>query len=47
MLMKLRSMVRDAEPDSQPVWAVERDIRITRIGRFLRCTRLDELPQLF
>jgi exopolysaccharide biosynthesis polyprenyl glycosylphosphotransferase len=47
MLVKFRSMVRDAEPDGQPVWAVERDIRITRIGRFLRCTRLDELPQLF
>ncbi|MBV8774973.1 MAG: exopolysaccharide biosynthesis polyprenyl glycosylphosphotransferase [Deltaproteobacteria bacterium] len=47
MLMKFRSMVRDAEPDGQPVWAAERDIRITRIGRFLRCTRLDELPQLF
>jgi exopolysaccharide biosynthesis polyprenyl glycosylphosphotransferase len=47
MLMKFRSMVCDAEPHGQPVWAVERDIRITRIGRFLRCTRLDELPQLF
>jgi exopolysaccharide biosynthesis polyprenyl glycosylphosphotransferase len=47
MLMKFRSMVRDAEPDGQPVWAAERDLRITRVGRFLRCTRLDELPQLF
>jgi exopolysaccharide biosynthesis polyprenyl glycosylphosphotransferase len=47
MLIKFRSMVRDAEPDGQPVWAAERDLRITRVGRFLRCTRLDELPQLF
>jgi lipopolysaccharide/colanic/teichoic acid biosynthesis glycosyltransferase len=27
-----------------PIWAAERDPRITRIGRFVRCTRIDELP---
>jgi lipopolysaccharide/colanic/teichoic acid biosynthesis glycosyltransferase len=46
IIMKFRSMVRDAEPYGHPVWAAERDIRITRVGRFLRCTRLDELPQV-
>jgi lipopolysaccharide/colanic/teichoic acid biosynthesis glycosyltransferase len=40
-------MVDDAEPDGRPVWAAERDVRITRVGRFIRCTRVDELPQLF
>jgi lipopolysaccharide/colanic/teichoic acid biosynthesis glycosyltransferase len=47
MLLKFRSMVLDAEPDGRPVWAVERDVRITRVGRFIGCTRIDELPQLF
>jgi lipopolysaccharide/colanic/teichoic acid biosynthesis glycosyltransferase len=47
MLLKFRSMVDDAEPDGRPVWASERDIRITRVGRLIRCTRIDELPQLF
>ena len=47
MLLKFRSMVLDAEPDGRPVWAAERDIRITRVGRFIRCTHIDELPQLF
>ena len=46
-LLKFRSMVLDAEPDGRPVWAAERDARITRVGRFIRRTRIDELPQLF
>jgi lipopolysaccharide/colanic/teichoic acid biosynthesis glycosyltransferase len=46
-LLKFRSMINNAEPDGQPVWAARRDIRITRVGRFIRCTRIDELPQLF
>ena len=44
-LIKLRSMIPDAEQDGQPRWAEENDERVTRVGRFLRCTKLDELPQ--
>ncbi len=44
-LVKFRSMVCDAEADGNAVWAAERDPRVTRVGRVLRSTRLDELPQ--
>jgi exopolysaccharide biosynthesis polyprenyl glycosylphosphotransferase len=47
MLLKFRSMIQDAEPEGRPVWAAEHDPRVTRIGRFIRRTRIDELPQLF
>jgi sugar transferase (PEP-CTERM system associated) len=43
-LLKFRSMCLDAER-SGPVWATEKDPRVTRAGRFLRKYRLDELPQ--
>ncbi len=43
---KFRSMRNDAEKNGEAVWAVENDPRITRVGRFLRKTRIDELPQL-
>ena len=46
-LIKFRSMCAEAEKASGPVWAAEGDSRITRIGRFMRRTRLDELPQFF
>lgn len=44
-IMKLRSMRNDAEIDGKAVWAEENDPRITRIGRFIRKVRIDELPQ--
>jgi sugar transferase (PEP-CTERM system associated) len=45
-LWKFRSMGTDAEAGGAR-WAVERDPRVTRVGRFIRKTRLDELPQLW
>jgi lipopolysaccharide/colanic/teichoic acid biosynthesis glycosyltransferase len=46
LIWKFRTMVPNAEAVSGPVWAAERDPRITRVGRVLRHLRLDELPQL-
>jgi lipopolysaccharide/colanic/teichoic acid biosynthesis glycosyltransferase len=45
-MYKFRTMVASAEPDSREIWATPRDERVTPLGRFLRVTRLDELPQL-
>ena len=44
--MKFRSMIKTAEKDTGPVQAVENDPRVTKIGRILRSTAMDELPQL-
>ncbi len=51
-MIKFRTMVANApdgsaERETGAVWALEKDPRITRVGRFLRKTRLDELPQLW
>jgi len=45
LMLKFRSMYEDAEKRSGPMWASENDPRITPIGRFIRKTRLDEIPQ--
>jgi sugar transferase (PEP-CTERM system associated) len=44
---KLRTMRADAEADSGPTWAGDDDPRITSVGRFLRQSRIDEIPQLW
>ena len=46
-ILKFRSMRTDAEVDGKPQWARENDSRITKLGGFIRKTRIDELPQLF
>ena len=45
-VLKFRTMRVDAERESGPVWAGENDQRVTRIGRILRLTRIDEIPQM-
>jgi sugar transferase (PEP-CTERM system associated) len=46
-VIKFRSMYVDAEKDGTPRWATVGDPRITRVGKWIRKTRIDELPQLF
>ncbi len=44
---KFRSMVVDAEEKSGPIWAKDKDDRVTRVGQVIRKLRIDELPQLW
>ena len=44
--IKFRSMVPDAEKQTGAVWASENDPRVTKVGKLLRATAMDELPQL-
>jgi len=46
-ILKFRSMRSDAEKDGKPRWAGQNDSRVTLVGRFIRRTRIDELPQVF
>ncbi|MDL2275977.1 TIGR03013 family PEP-CTERM/XrtA system glycosyltransferase [Desulfosarcina sp. OttesenSCG-928-G10] len=46
-IYKFRSMIPEAEEKTGPVWAKTNDSRVTRIGKFIRKWRIDELPQLF
>ena len=46
-VVKFRSMRPDAEKDGTPLWAAVKDDRVTKVGKFIRKVRIDELPQLF
>ncbi len=46
-VIKFRSMKTDAEKDGIPVWATSEDQRATRVGRVIRLTRIDEIPQFW
>jgi sugar transferase (PEP-CTERM system associated) len=46
-VIKFRSMKTDAEADGRPVWAQADDDRVTRVGRIIRKTRIDEIPQFW
>ena len=46
-MIKLRSMVHNAESLTGPIWATANDPRTTRLGRFLRDSHIDEFPQLW
>lgn len=45
--LKFRSMIPDAEKHTGAIWASENDPRVTKVGKVLRATAMDELPQLW
>ena len=46
-VLKFRSMTQNAEADGVPQWAQQNDARVTLVGKFIRKTRIDEIPQIF
>ena len=46
-IIKLRSMKQDAEAKTGPIWAMKKDPRVTKVGRFMRRTKIDEMPQFW
>lgn len=46
-VIKFRSMRADAEKEGKPIWAQKGDPRVTGVGRIIRLTRIDEIPQMF
>ncbi|MBI2062888.1 MAG: sugar transferase [Candidatus Yanofskybacteria bacterium] len=46
-VIKFRTMFQEIEKSTGPIWAAENDARTTRVGKFLRKTRIDELPQIW
>lgn len=46
-IYKLRSMVNHAEENTGAIWAQKNDSRVTKLGHFMRKTRIDEIPQIF
>ena len=46
-VLKFRSMTVDAEADGVPKWAAKNDVRVTGVGRVIRASRVDEIPQIF
>jgi len=46
-VLKFRSMTHDAEADGVPKWAEKNDVRVTAVGRVIRASRIDEIPQIF
>jgi exopolysaccharide biosynthesis polyprenyl glycosylphosphotransferase len=46
-IYKFRSMFKDAEKHTGPIWSSKGDVRVTRVGRIIRILRIDEIPQLW
>ena len=47
LVISTQVLAQDAEKDGKAVWATKNDARVTKVGAFIRNTRLDELPQLY